>query len=105
MATNTYSRYQNSIINGTQTTLPFIKLDSKPTDKQIVWKMGVDRTDKISDLYYSSPFYGFLIMLANPQFGPMEFDIPDNTIITIPFPLKDTLTEYNNKVKNIANTN
>ena len=42
--------------------------------------------------------YGWLILLANPDYGGMEFDIPDNTVIRIPFPLMDTLREYQQKV-------
>lgn len=99
--TNVYSRYDLSSANGVQTSLPFISLDSKSTDKQVVWQQNVSRMDILSNLYYGLPYYGFLIMIANPEYT-MEFDIPNNTIITVPFPLDDTLTEYNNKIVNFG---
>lgn len=93
-----YSRYQLVTSNGTQQSIPFIKLDAKTTDKKIVWKEGISRMDIISNNYYNDPLYGWIIMLANPQYGGFEFDIPHNSIITIPFPLKETLEEYNQKL-------
>jgi len=33
-------------------------------------------------------------MLANPQYGGVEGDIPNNEIIRIPFPFKDSLQQY-----------
>ena len=106
MATiNYYSRYQLNMANGSGTTLPFITLDSKPTDKQIVWEAGVSRMDKISDTYYGEGIYGIIIMMANAEFGSMEYDIPNNSIITVPFPLETTLKEYFTKLQNIAQTN
>jgi hypothetical protein len=46
-------------------------------------------------MYYNNPYGGWLIMLANPEFGGLEFNIPNQTVIRIPFPsivqLKDIL--------------
>lgn len=95
---NFTSRYQFTTINGEQTTLPFIKLDEKSTDKKIVWKSASSRTDRLSDLYYGNPFHGYLILMANPEFGAMEYDIPDNTIIRIPYPFEATKKEYLSKL-------
>jgi len=95
-----YSRYQFSTANGKQTTLPFIQLDEKATDKKIAWKEGLSRTDKISQDYYGTPIWGVLIMMANPEYGAMEYDIPHNSIIRIPYPLKETLNEYFLKLQN-----
>ncbi len=33
-------------------------------------------------------------MQANPQFGGMESNIPDGSILTIPFPLLSSLQDY-----------
>ena len=38
-------------------------------------------------------------MLANSRFGGIEFNIPDGEIITIPFPFKRALEDYQNKVR------
>jgi hypothetical protein len=35
--------------------------------------------------------------LANPEYA-MEFDIPNNTVIRVPFPLEDARSEYSQKV-------
>lgn len=100
-----FSRYKPFSINGTQITIPFIQLDQKVTDKQVVWKSGIDRMDKLSNNYYSGdPRNGWLIMLANPEYT-FEFDIPNNTIITIPYPLQETLNEYNEKANNFSKNN
>ena len=32
-----------------------------------------------------SPYFGWLIMQANPEYGGSEIDIPDNTTLKIPF--------------------
>jgi hypothetical protein len=39
-------------------------------------------------------------MLANPQFGGLEFNIPDRTIIRIPFPYDNALSRYINELEN-----
>jgi hypothetical protein len=33
-------------------------------------------------------------MSANPQFGGLEFLIPDQTIIVVPFPFEDAISRY-----------
>ena len=35
----------------------------------------------------------------NPEFGGIEFDIPENTIIIVPFPLDMALERYQNQVE------
>jgi hypothetical protein len=99
-----FQRYKPFNSNGVQSTVPFIKLDEKSTDKKVVWKTNVDRMDKYSNTYYSDPRYGWLILLANPQFT-MENDIPDQTIIRIPYPLTETMNEYLDKSNNFSNNN
>ena len=65
----------------------------------MVWKKN-KRLDVVSQEYYNVPYYGWLILSANPKFGGMEFDIPENTILTIPFPLMDSLKNYQEKIEN-----
>ena len=50
--------------------------------------------DKLSQQYYDNPYHGWLIMLANPQYGGVEENIPDNEIIRIPYPFRDSLQQY-----------
>jgi hypothetical protein len=40
-----------------------------------------------------------LILQANPEFGGLEFDIPENTVIIVPFPLNKSLEEYQSQVE------
>jgi hypothetical protein len=95
-----YNRYNNFIINGEQTVVPYINLPSKTTDKRYIYKVGQSRLDKISQQYYDSPTFGWLIMLANPIYGGQEWQIPDGSILTIPFPLVASLQDYNNELNN-----
>ena len=89
-----YNRYNNFLINGEQTVVPFVNIPSKPSDKRYIYKVGQSRTDKISQQYYGAPYFGWLIMQANPQFGGLENNIPDGSILTIPFPLLSSLQDY-----------
>lgn len=99
MAITYFDRYKKFRNNGSVKTVPGIKLFPKTTDKQLVYRKGKTRLDILSQEYYNSPFYGFLILLANPQFGGLEFNINDGEIIRIPFPLQSTLEQYNFEVE------
>ena len=93
-----FDRYEDFKINGEVKPIPGIPIPFKPTDKQVIYKLGLTRLDKVSQTYYGNPYHGFLILLANPQFGGMEFDIPDRAIIRVPFPFNETLEQYENSV-------
>lgn len=94
-----YDRYQNFKIDGTYKPLPFIKLEPKPTDKSVVYRSEFSRLDRLSQKYYDNPYHGWLILLANPQYGGVEENIPNNEIILIPFPFRDSLQQYIDKVE------
>jgi len=93
-----FDRYERFKLNGEVSTLPFIKLTRKLTDKKIVYRLGKSRLDKLSQDYYNNPYHGFLIMLANPEYGGLEWNIKDGDIIRIPFPFNETLEDYNKQV-------
>lgn len=100
MAINTnqnqyYNRYTTFLINGKQTVVPFVNLPSKPSDKVYIYKTAQSRTDKMSQQYYGTPFFGWLILQANPQYGGLEFNIPDGAVLIVPFPLVASLQDYN----------
>jgi len=95
-----YNRYKEFLINGQQTVVPFVSLPSKGTDQRYIYKVAVSRLDKISQQYYNTPFFGWLILQANPEYGGLEWNIPDNSIITIPFPLVSSLQDYQNALNN-----
>lgn len=90
-----YDRYKDFLINGQQTVVPYVSLQQKSTDKQYIFKQNISRLDKISFEYYGSPLFSWLILAANPQYGGLEYKIPDGAILIIPFPLVSSLQEYN----------
>ena len=100
MARQTYNRYTDFIINGQQTVVPYINLPSKTTDKRFIYKVGQSRLDKVSQQYYDTPVFGWLILVANPTYGGQEWNIPDGAILTIPFPLVASLQDYKNELEN-----
>ena len=95
---NRYSQLKNNNFGKQQ--MPFVKINEQITDKYISWKLNRSRYDILSDTYYGSPEYGFLISYANPTYIN-EHDINDGDIIRIPFPLDTSLSIYNNNLKNI----
>ena len=86
-----YDRYSDFRYNGSIKLIPGLKIDELNSDKTIIYKLGDTRLDKISSLYYNTPYCGWLIMLANPQLGGLEFNIPDQTVIRIPFPFESAI--------------
>lgn len=100
MALQYYNRYTDFLINGQQTVVPFINLPNKSSDISHIYIVSQSRLDKISQQYYGSPFFGWLIMMANPQYSGLETNIPDGAILTIPFPLVASLQDYKNELNN-----
>ena len=97
MAKQYYDRYENFKINNQVRVMPFIKIPVNSSDIQVEYKSNL-RLDIISQRYYGTPYYGWLIMQANPQFGGLEFDIPEGTIIRVPFPLTTALQQYQQSI-------
>jgi hypothetical protein len=95
-----FNRYINFLINGEQTVVPFVKIPGKASDKRYFYKMGVSRLDKISQDFYGSPFFGWLILQSNPEFGGLEWNIPDGALLTIPFPLVASVQDYEAELNN-----
>lgn len=104
MARNYYDRYGDFKKDDKFKFIPFIKLTPKNTDLLIEWKK-TKRLDRISNEQYGFPYYGWLIMLANPAYGGLEFDIPEGALIRIPFPLMDSLQDYQKKVNQYLKEN
>ena len=57
------------------------------------------RLDLISYDYYGSADYAWLILQANPQYGSMEFSIPDGVELRIPYPLNVSLDAYQKSIE------
>lgn len=102
MARNYYDRYQAFRLENTVKTLPFIKINERSTDKRDRYKKN-SRLDIISNEAYGSPYYGWLILQANPQFGGLESNIPIGSVIRIPFPFISTLQELESKITRFDN--
>ena len=94
----TYNRYSRFLVNGQYKIVPSIPIPEKSTDYMEIYEQGKTRLDLISYKYYGDANYDWLIMMANPQYGSMEFDIPNGTVLRIPYPLNTTLELYNKAV-------
>ncbi len=100
MARQIYNRYNEFLVDGQQTVVPYINLPAKSTDKRYIYKVGMTRMDKVSQQYYGSPTFGWLILMGNPIYGGLEWNIPDGAILTIPYPLVSSLQDYKNELEN-----
>jgi hypothetical protein len=99
MSREYFDRYQFFIEEGNFKIVPGIEMPIKGTDKYLNYKKGKTRLDKVSQDFYGTPVFGWLILQANPQVGSIEFEIPDNTILRIPFPLTSSLQDYKRGVE------
>lgn len=95
---NTYDRYSKFRENGAIKIVPFIKIPKKSTDIYITYEKGKTRFDIESYKYYNDPNYGWLILMANPELGSLEYLIPNKATIRIPYPLATTITQYQGSV-------
>lgn len=89
-----YDRYNRFRMNGNIKFPPFIAIRKKNSDIYEQYKRGKTRLDILSHKYYGDSDYAWLILQANPEYGMLEFLIPDNVQIRIPFPLNETLSLY-----------
>jgi hypothetical protein len=94
-----FNRYEYFDADGESKIVPGIELPIKGTDKFMQYKRGKHRLDKVSQEYYGTPLFSWLIMMANPTLGSLEFEIPDNSMVRIPFPLINSLQDYKKNVE------
>ena len=94
-----YDRYQDFRYNNQVKVLPFIKLPNRGSDILIQYGSRT-RLDIVSNTYYGTPYFGWLIMQANPEYGGLEFDIPVGSTVRIPYPLINALQDYQKAVEN-----
>lgn len=98
-----YDRYKKFRNNGKIDLVPGIRLSEKSTDKYTQYILNESRLDLISYEYYGDANYDWLILMANPEYGSLEYLIPNGAYIRIPFPLDETIKEYEKQV-DIYNT-
>jgi hypothetical protein len=90
-----YDRYSKFRVNGSIRPVPFIEIPKSPDDNYTYYREGETRLDILSYQYYNDPNYDWLIMQANPQYGSLEFNIPDGARLRIPYPLDTVIARYN----------
>lgn len=93
-----YDRYSKFKDDGKNQIVPFIKIESSSTDITVIFQKDTMRMDTLSYKYYGDANYGWLIMMANPKFGSLEYDIPDNAVLRIPYPLSTAISRYESAV-------
>lgn len=94
-----YNRYQLFVDEEEHQIVPGIEIPIKATDKFAVYRKGKDRLDKMSQEFYNTPVFGWLILMANPSVASIEFEIPDFSKLRIPFPLINSLQDYKRGVE------
>ena len=94
-----YDRYEKFKVNNEIKPLPFIKIPVSSNDISAEYTTN-SRLDILSQQYYGVPYYGWLILQANPQYTGFEFNIPDGAVLTIPYPLLTSLQDYKNELDN-----
>ena len=80
-------------------TIPFISISKRPSDKFEVYKLGSTTYDALSYKYYGNSFMGRIISMANPEYLD-EMVIDDGKIIRIPFPFSAVQKEIQDKINN-----
>ena len=94
-----FNFYKSLKENDSLKDMPPVKIKSRKTDKFITYNKNLMRLDYVAGQIYSDETFWRLIMWANPEWA-LEFDIPDNSIIRIPFPLNDVLAEVDAFIAN-----
>jgi hypothetical protein len=100
-----YDRYNKFRGNGQTSFPPFIKIPVRDTDYYETYEKGKTRLDILSYQYYNDPDYAWLILQANPQYGSIEYLIPDKAQIRIPYPLISAITQYEKGIENYKEIN
>jgi len=99
----TYNRYAKVSMNGVVELLPRFRYSPQASDREEIWQVDKSRMDLISYKYYEDANYDWLIMLANDDIPHIEFEIPDGTILTIPYPLEIALNQFKNQLNIFEN--
>jgi len=87
-----YNFYSLLRDNDSLKNMPPITISKRSTDKSITYNSQINRLDTIAGNIYNDETLWRLILWANEQYF-MEFDIPNNTVIRIPYPLQEVLSE------------
>jgi hypothetical protein len=94
-----YDFYKSLRINDSLKNMPPVSIKKRTTDKSVLYNKQKNRLDTIAGNVYGDETLWRVILWANEQYF-MEFDIPDNKVIRVPFPIQDVLDEVNTKIIN-----
>lgn len=100
-----YNRYSRFRRDGDNIVVPKIEIEKASSDLYITFDKNSMRLDNLSYKYYADPNYAWLIMLANPRAGSMEFAIPDKFYLRIPYPLNSAINRYEMSIDKYYETN
>lgn len=92
-----YNFYSLLRVNDKLKDMPPIQIDKRTTDKTVTYNKQRNRLDTIAGNIYQDETYWRILLWANDQYF-MEFDIPDNTVIRVPWPLQDVVSEIQQKI-------
>jgi hypothetical protein len=79
--------------------MPPIIIDKREDDVSILYNKNKMRLDRIAGDVYQDETMWKVILWANPEYD-CEYDIPDDTIIRVPLPKNDVLSEVTSKIIN-----
>lgn len=96
-----YDRYKLFRGNGVSDLVPNLKISIESTDLTVTYDKDKMRMDNLSYKYYGDPNFGWLILLANPRYGSMEFEIENGVELRIPYPLQSALNRYESCVNQL----
>lgn len=95
MSFDRYSQFRN----GNEIDMvPYCEIPKSDSDMYETYHKGKTRLDNVSYKYYGDSDYAWLIMQANPQYGSLEFNIPDMSELRIPYPLGQALEGYKKSI-------
>ena len=77
--------------------MPPIRIEKKSTDKSVTYNKQKNRLDTIAGNIYNDETLWRLILWANEEYF-LEFDIPDNTVIRVPYPVQDVINEIQQEI-------
>ena len=96
--TDYYDRYKMFRKDGKILKIPKIDIEVSTSDLFVVYQKDKMRFDNLSYKYFGDANFGWLILMANPHLGSLEFEIPDKSLLRIPYPLDSAILRYETKV-------
>lgn len=97
-----YNFYELLRDNDKLRNMPPIRIDKRDSDKSISYNSQRNRLDTIAGSVYSDETLWRLILWANEEYF-FEYDIPDNTVIRVPYPVNDVISEIQQKISEKRN--